>query len=82
MHTMRTLHLSEAQVSQIEASMSNDENSTNEEMIDFFVQECGIFQYPAEFAVNQYRMLYLNNIFIGNDTPLRNGSSVNTSFKA
>jgi len=73
MHTQKTLHLTDEQVEQIEATLSNDENSSDKEIVDFFVNECGIFQYQAE-KVMEHRISYLSNIFLGNDTPIRNGS--------
>lgn len=79
MHTQKTLHLTDAQVEQIEATLSNDENSSDKEIVDFFVDECGIFQYQAEKVV-EYRMAYLMNVFISNDTPIRNGTMVGHPF--
>jgi len=71
MHTQSSLHLTDEQLSLVEETLSNDENSTNEEMIEFFVEE-GLFQYQAESVVS-YRMDYLNNIYLGENTPLRGG---------
>lgn len=73
MHTQTTLHLTNEQVAFIEETLSNNEVSPDEELVELFVSE-GIFEYQAIKCI-EYRDLYLNNIFLNDDTPLRNGST-------
>lgn len=73
MHTQHTLHLTNSQVSMIEETLSNsDYDVSDTELVDVLVAN-GVFQHAAEKSV-ELRQLYLSNIFIGNNTPLRNGS--------
>lgn len=75
MHTQNTLHLTNPQVKLIEETLSNsDYDVSNEELVDVLVAN-GIRQYAAEKSV-ELRGMYLSNIFINNDTPLRNGTLV------
>jgi hypothetical protein len=79
MHTQNTLHLSNAQVDLIEEVLSNsDYDASNENLVDVLVSN-GVLRYPAEKCV-EMRSLYLTNIFVGENTPLKNGCL--TGFKA
>jgi len=78
MHTQATLHLTDAQVEFIEETLSNNENASNDELVELFVEE-GIRKYAAE-QVLEYRMNYIMSVFIGNNTPIRNGTVVGHPF--
>lgn len=56
----------------VEGSLSNDEASSDEEMQENFIRN-GLTQPQAEQALT-YRNLYLNNIYLGDQTPIRVGN--------
>lgn len=61
--------LSHDQMVNIEASLANDENSTDEELIEFFTDELGLTKEQAEHAVS-FREQYFVNIFAEGQSPI------------
>lgn len=53
----------------LEDQLSNNENASNEELIDFFIEELGITSEQAEAAV-ALRLQYLQHIFLSGTGPL------------
>lgn len=62
-------NLVQAAKDQIEGSLSNDEESSDEELVAFWVEECGIAQEVAAAAI-QFRSLYLENPLFSMFDPL------------
>lgn len=56
----------------VEGQLSNDEASSDEEMLEHFIHN-GLTQPQAEQALT-YRNLYLNNIYMFGQTPIRVGN--------
>ncbi|HBP0979054.1 hypothetical protein QRD40_05205 [Comamonas sp. Y6] len=56
----------------VEGSLSNDEASSDEEMLKHFISN-GLTLPQAEQALT-YRNLYLNNIYLDDQTPIRVGN--------
>lgn len=61
--------LSETQLHTIEDLLTNDEASSDEELIEFFISE-GISEIPARQAL-AYRDRYLTTIYLNGHTPIR-----------
>lgn len=78
MTTQASLKLTDAQVDFIEETLSNNEVSPNEELIELFVED-GI-PLDAATKVLEHRMAYIMNVFIGENTPLRNGTQTGFPF--
>lgn len=78
MSIQKELNLTDEQVEFIEETFSNNEVSPDEELVELFVED-GIKQEVAE-KLMEFRQSYLLNIFIGNDTPIRNGTHVGFPF--
>ncbi|ODU72560.1 MAG: hypothetical protein ABT00_17450 [Bordetella sp. SCN 68-11] len=55
----------------VEGQLSNDEVSSDEEILGHFISN-GLTQPQAERALT-YRNLYLNNIYVFSQTPIRVG---------
>ncbi|MBP0714248.1 hypothetical protein ABXK61_13095 [Burkholderia sola] len=55
----------------VEVQLSNDEVSSDEEMLEYFINS-GLTRPQAEQALT-YRNLYLNNIYMLRQTPIRVG---------
>ena len=78
MSIQKELNLTNKQVEFIEETFSNNEVSPDEELVELFVED-GIEKEAAE-KLMEFRQSYLLNIFIGNDTPIRNGTQVGFPF--
>ncbi|MDF9434622.1 hypothetical protein R5R73_02040 [Salinicola sp. LHM] len=65
--------LTESQLRTVEDVLSNDETSTDEELLEFFIEE-GIPVTPARQAVS-LRDDYLTRIFEEGYTPIRAGEN-------
>lgn len=65
--------LSDSQLRMIEDVLSNDESSSDEELVEFFVEE-GIPMTPARQAI-AYRGQYLTEIYQEWQTPIRQGNN-------
>ena len=63
--------LSPSLLAVVEGQLSNDEVSSDEEMLEHFISN-GLTQPQAEQALT-YRNLYLNNIYLDGQTPIRIG---------
>ncbi len=50
--------LNESQLNWIKDSLSNDENSSDEELVEFFINEIGLTQQQAEYWISK-RTYYL-----------------------
>lgn len=69
---LSTLTLDQLQL--VEASMSNDENSSDDELRDYFVSEAGLTEEQAAKALT-YRTDYRLNIFLTGWTPILQGDN-------
>lgn len=63
-------NLSEQTLSNIEDQLSNNDSSSSEELVDFFIEELGLSSEQAEAAV-ELRSQYLIHIFPLGQEPLR-----------
>lgn len=62
-------NLSQDTLASIEEQLSNNDVSSNEEMIDFFIEELELSSQQAEAAV-ELRSQYLQTIFLVGQGPL------------